>query len=137
MLDRLINLFVPDYRKMKNWTVFSILTIVSILIRLPFFFRDYIDRDESTFILMGQSWVDGHLPYTELWDLKPPITFLFFAGIIQIFGKSFVAIRVIGALVVAGTAFFSYKIGEAVHSRKVGFWAGISCFRVCSEAFKG
>ncbi len=107
--------------------VFLILSLVSFLIRLPFFFRDYIDRDESTFILMGQSWVDGHLPYTELWDLKPPITFLFFAAIIYSFGKSFFAIRLFGALLVASTAFFSFKIGASVRSKKVGFWAGIFC----------
>jgi len=127
MLEKLINTLNPNYSRLKNWTVFSVLTVVSVFIRLPFFFRDYIDRDESTFILMGQSWVDGHLPYTELWDLKPPITFLFFAGIIYVFGKSFIAIRLFGAFLVATTAFFSYKIGETVSSKKIGFWAGILC----------
>ena len=70
--------------------------VAALLIRLPFFFRDCIDRDESTFILLGQSWVDGFLPYTQLWDLKPPLVFLFFAIIIQIFGKSYIAIRLFG-----------------------------------------
>ncbi len=127
MLKRLINSLTPNYSRLTNWAVFSILTLVSVFIRLPFFFRDYIDRDESTFILMGQSWVDGHLPYTELWDLKPPITFLVFAGIIYLFGKSFVVIRLIGALMVAITAFFTYKIGKRIGSKKIGFWAGVLC----------
>ena len=127
MLKRLINIFTPNYVELKNRTVLLIFTVISILIRLPFFFRDYIDRDESTFILMGQSWVDGHLPYTELWDLKPPITFLFFAGIIYFFGKSFIAIRLFGTFLVAMTAFFSYKIGERLNTKKIGFWAGVLC----------
>ena len=127
MLKRLINTLTPDYLRLKSWMVFSIFTVISIFIRLPFFFRDYIDRDESTFILLGQSWVDGHLPYTQLWDLKPPLTFLFFAGIIYIFGKSFIAIRLFGALVVATTAFFTYKIGQRVSTKKIGFWAGVLC----------
>lgn len=76
---------------------------------------------------MGQSWVDGNLPYTELWDLKPPITFLFFAGIIYTFGKSFFAIRFFGVLIVSITAFFSYRIGATVDSKKTGYWAGILC----------
>jgi hypothetical protein len=76
---------------------------------------------------MGQSWVDGNLPYTELWDLKPPITFLFFAAIIYVFGKSFIAIRLFGTLLVALTAFFTYKIGEETNSKKTGFWSAIIC----------
>ncbi len=105
--------------------VFISLLAVSIAIRFPFFFRDYIDRDESTFILMGQSWVNGHLPYTELWDLKPPITFLFFAGIIYMFGKSFLAIRFFGALLVAISAFFTYKIGAEFGKQRMGYWAAL------------
>ncbi len=127
MLDTLINKLTPQYQNLKYRTVFLILFAVSLFVRLPFFFRDYIDRDESTFILMGQSWVDGHLPYTELWDLKPPITYLFFAIIIYIFGKSFLAIRLVGALIVAITAFYTYKISLTATTKKVGFWAAIGC----------
>src|SRR5690606_36251459 len=95
------------------------LLLTALLIRFPFFFRDYIDRDESTFILMGQAWVEGHLPYTKLWDLKPPITFLFFAGIIKLFGKSFIAIRLFGTLIVAGTGLMAYGISRKTSSKKI------------------
>lgn len=127
MLVGFIKKIIPEYLALKQRTVFLLLFLVSLFVRLPFFFRDYIDRDESTFILMGQSWVDGHLPYTELWDLKPPITFLFFAGIIYIFGKSFVAIRLVGALIVAITAFYSYKIAVTTVTKKVGLWVALGC----------
>ncbi|MCK5441918.1 MAG: glycosyltransferase family 39 protein [Maribacter sp.] len=127
MLKSLINLVVQNHSNLKNRTAFLYIFCVSFFLRLPFFFRDYIDRDESTFILMGQSWVDGNLPYTELWDLKPPITFLFFAGVIYVFGKSFIAIRLFGTLLVAQTAFFTYKIGEETDSKKTGFWSAIIC----------
>lgn len=108
------------------------LFFIALFIRFPFFFRDYIDRDESTFILLGQSWVDGFLPYMQLWDLKPPLTFAFFASIISIFGKSFLAIRFAGTLLVLVTAFFTYKIGSKITSRKVAFGAAISCVALLS-----
>ncbi|MGB5498809.1 MAG: glycosyltransferase family 39 protein [Maribacter sp.] len=127
MSNRLINSLCGNYSTLKNTTVFLVIFGVSFFLRLPFFFRDYIDRDESTFILMGQSWVEGNLPYTELWDLKPPLTFLFFAGIIYVFGKSFIAIRLIGALLVALTAFFTYKIGQEIHSKKIGLISAMGC----------
>ncbi|MFS4492451.1 ArnT family glycosyltransferase [Maribacter sp. 2308TA10-17] len=127
MLNRLIDKLTPNYNQIKYRTVFGILFVISLFVRFPFFFRDYIDRDESTFILMAQSWVEGHLPYTQLWDLKPPLAFLFFAGIITVFGKSFFAIRFVGALVVATTAFFTYQIGTTISTRKISFWAAIAC----------
>lgn len=116
-----------NFNDLKSRTVFLFLFLLAFVIRAPFFFRDYIDRDESTFILMGQSWVEGHLPYTELWDLKPPITFLFFAGIIYAFGKSFIAIRIFGTLVVAITSFFTFKIGKELGGNKLGIWTAIAC----------
>lgn len=108
------------------------LFIVSMFVRFPFFFRDYIDRDESTFILMGQSWVDGYLPYTELWDLKPPITYLFFASIIYVFGKSFFIIRLFGVLIVTITAFFTYKIAATISTKKMSFRIGVGCVALLS-----
>lgn len=126
-LEKFIHNININYASLKAGTVFALLFTVSFLVRFPFFFRDYIDRDESTFILMGQSWVNGNLPYTELWDLKPPITYLFFAGIIYAFGKSFFAIRLIGALIIAFTAFCTYKTALGLTSKKVAFWAAIGC----------
>jgi hypothetical protein len=127
VLHRIVHFFTPNYHLLNGRKVFAVLFGLSLFLRLPFFFRDYIDRDESTFILVAQSWVDGFLPYTQLWDLKPPLTFLFFAIIIKIFGKSLFVIRLIGTLTVASTAFFTYKIGDAVSTKKVGFWSAIGC----------
>lgn len=123
-----VTLFNLANYKDLNWkTVFVVLFLIGFFIRFPFFFRDYVDRDESTFIIMAQSWINGHLPYTQLWDLKPPITFLFFAAVISVFGKSFIAIRLAGVLLVAITALFTYGIGTKITSKKVSFWCAIFC----------
>lgn len=124
MFKKTIHYLTTFYYSSSERALFFFYFLVAFLIRFPFFFRDYIDRDESTFILMGQSWVDGNLPYTHLWDLKPPITFLFFAMIIYVFGKSFLAIRIAGVLLVALTSFFTYKIGLKTGDKKVAFWSG-------------
>ncbi len=116
---------ISIYDKLSGKMLLSVLFLLSFLIRFPFFFRDYIDRDESTFILVGQALVDGYLPYTFLWDLKPPVIFFIMAGLISIFGKSIIAIRLFGAITVAITAFFTYKIGEEVFNRKIGLWSSL------------
>ncbi|QLG45600.1 ArnT family glycosyltransferase [Costertonia aggregata] len=125
MLNNLIKSLTPDYGKLRLTRVFLILCIVALMVRFPFFFRDYVDRDESTFILVAQSWVNGHLPFTELWDVKPPLTFLFFASIISVFGKSIFAVRFFGTLLVVISSFFTYRITAGLTSKKVAFWAAI------------
>lgn len=114
-----------NYSPLKYYQIFLVFLGVVLFIRFPFFFRDYIDRDESTFILMGQSWAEGYLPYTNLWDLKPPLAFLFFAAIIKIFGKSFIAIRLAGTIAIALTSLYLFKIGDRLSGKKVGFWCGM------------
>ncbi len=132
MPHKVITSLIPEYEKLKDTTVFLGLTLLSLFLRFPFFFRDYIDRDESTFILVAQSWVDGHLPYTELWDLKPPLVFLFFALIIYVFGKSFIAIRFFGAVAVAVIALYTYKIGKEAQTPKTGFWSAVGAVYLLS-----
>lgn len=101
--------------------------ILSFLVRFPSFFTIVIDWDESTFILMGQSLLDGYLPYIKLWDNKPPLLFLFYAGAIAAFGKSIASIRIAGALCVALTAFFTYLTGRRLWNH----WAGILAATLC------
>lgn len=125
MLRKAIDQMVPDYDKLRDHIVFFLLLSYSFLLRFPFAFRDYIDRDESTFILVAQNWVDGFLPYTELWDLKPPLTFLYFAAIIFLFGKNLIAIRLAGILTVGLIAFFTYLIAKILAGKKIAFWSSV------------
>ena len=125
MLKKALDCIVPTYNKLKDRAVFISLLLYAFLLRFPFVFRDYIDRDESTFILVAQNWLDGDLPYTTLWDLKPPLTFLFFSVIISIFGKSLIAIRIAGIIIVSIIAFFTYKIATEITSKKIAFWSAV------------
>lgn len=116
---------VQEKSRLGTGYVFLILFALSVFLRLPFFFRDYIDRDESTFILLAESWLNGHLPYTELWDLKPTLVYLFFASIIALFGKSIIAIRMAGALAVALIALSTWAMGKQLGSGKIGLAAAL------------
>jgi 4-amino-4-deoxy-L-arabinose transferase-like glycosyltransferase len=104
---------------------------LAVLFRLPYFFRDVIDWDESVFILMGQSIADGNLPYTEVWDNKPPGGFALFAIIQYLFPHSLLAIRLFGAALVSLTAFLTYRLAVTVMPREAALLAGtLSCFAV-------
>ncbi|MDB5205778.1 MAG: hypothetical protein JWR72_853 [Flavisolibacter sp.] len=102
----------PVTNSHAHWVAVLFLFLTTLFIRLPFFFRDYTDPDESTFILMGQSIADGHLPYDHLWDLKPPLLFYIFGAIEYVVPHSFIAIRFFGVLVVFTSALFLMKIAQ-------------------------
>ena len=110
---------------MKEWVIVAFLLAFSVLTRLPFYFVDAVDWDESTFILMGQSLLDGNLPYIELWDIKPPLAFVAYAVFIATLGKSVVAIRLAGTLCVFVTSWLVYLIGRSIGDRRGGLIAGI------------
>jgi 4-amino-4-deoxy-L-arabinose transferase-like glycosyltransferase len=103
-----------------------LISVVALLMRLPFFFPAVITWDESTFILMGQSILDGHLPYLKLWDLKPPLAFFSFALFILVLGKSIVAIRLAGTVCAVIVAYICYQLGETIWpQRNAGLVAGL------------
>jgi hypothetical protein len=132
MTKTLIQFFTDNTARMGGRSTLLVLSGLTLFLRFPFFFRDYIDRDESTFILLGQSWANGQLPYTELWDLKPPVTFLYFALFIYSFGKSFFAIRLGGTIMVAAIAFFTYLTATTISTQKIARQAGFGCVLLLS-----
>lgn len=116
----------------EKYRIEIFLFLAALFIRLPFFFRDYIDQDESTFILMGQSIADGHLPYDFLWDLKPPLLFYFFALIEKMFPHSFIAIRFTGVLIVFLSALLLIRITRRA-GLKNGFLIALGYIILSSE----
>ena len=58
--------------------------------------HEMIDWDESVFILMAANVLDGHLPYVELFDNKPPMLFFMLAGVMAVFGESLLVVRLFG-----------------------------------------
>jgi hypothetical protein len=115
-----------DKNARKNpWFVFLCLASFAVALRLPFFFRASTWDDESTFINMGNHILQGHLPYVELWDNKPPLLFYAYAALIYISGKDLAVLHFLGSLLVAATAFISYLIGAKLLDKKAGWFVGI------------
>jgi hypothetical protein len=92
------------------------LCVLALLLRLPWYFVDVIDKDESTFVLLGQSLADGRLPYTETYDIKPPLGYVFFALIQLLVPHSLTFVRFAGTLVVAASAFLVFQVSLRLSS---------------------
>lgn len=108
----------------KSRTLWILIAALAFLTRLPYFFVDVIDWDESTFILMGDSLLQGFLPYTHIWDNKPPAIFFLFAGIIS-FGDDVLVVRIFGAVLVVATAALVYALARRIHSHQAGVFGAL------------
>ncbi|HEY5567413.1 MAG TPA: glycosyltransferase family 39 protein [Gammaproteobacteria bacterium] len=97
------------------WLVLGLLTLV---IRLPYFFVGVIDWDESTFILMGHAIAAGFLPYEHVWDNKPPLLFAVFAVLAAVPGDPVLVVRVFGAICVLVTAVLVYLLAQRICDRR-------------------
>lgn len=104
----------------------------AVLVRLPSIPYTVIDWDESTFALMGDSLLRGHLPYGEMWENKPPLIFVCFALVQLLFGKSIVAIRVAGIVLVALAAWLSALTARRAFA--LGGWSVLAIFPVVAVA---
>jgi len=107
-----------------TWSVIFLFILLSFLVRFPYYFKSVIDWDESSFINQGASLLSGNLPYTVLWDNKPPLVFVFFA-LVLLLGKSIVLVRIAGTICVFLTAYMIWRIGKLVWNRDAGLVAGI------------
>ena len=96
----------------KTDTLFILFICLFIfIIRAPFFFVDWLDSDEATFILKGLAITQGKIPYVDFHNWKPPISGYFLTIPIYIAENSLLAIRFFTALIVSTSCIFLYKIG--------------------------
>jgi hypothetical protein len=102
-----------------RWRAFLLLLGLAFVVRAGFFFDSVVDWDETTFILMGQSVLDGFVPYQDYWDLKPPFAYFAFALIDLLGLHTVVGVRVIGALLVAATGFAVFALAARFASRGI------------------
>jgi 4-amino-4-deoxy-L-arabinose transferase-like glycosyltransferase len=89
--------------------ILAFIFALALAIRFPFFFPAVIDWDESTFIIIGQSTVDGFLPNEIAWDVKPPFVFWWFGAAIELFGHSIPAVRFAGFLWLVLSAYLLFQ----------------------------
>ncbi|MGK7921703.1 MAG: ArnT family glycosyltransferase [Trichodesmium sp.] len=101
--------------------------LLSFFLRFWTLFVSVLDKDESIYILGADSLLNGNLPYTEIWDNKPPGIFILFSLTMLIFGNSIVSIRILSIVATSLTSYFLYRIGRTTdekYGEKIGLLAG-------------
>ena len=59
-----------------------------------------LGRDQGEFATIGRGILNGRVPYTELWNPKPPAVFYIYALVMRLLGQTAMALRAIDFLVV-------------------------------------
>ncbi|MEA3337240.1 MAG: glycosyltransferase family 39 protein [Chloroflexota bacterium] len=119
----------PSLSQTGRWFDLLVLLLFFLTVgflRVPAFEQSVVDWDESIYLLMSRGMLEGHLPYTAVWDHKPPGIYLLFALAQLLFGRSIVAIRVLTWLAVTASCFLLYKFGkDRFHNGWSGILAGL------------
>lgn len=82
----------------KPWLILIFFIIVVLSIRWSTFYQSVIDWDESLYLLVANAWSEGNLPYTEVWDNKPPGIYSLFLLAITFLNDSVFSIRILTVL---------------------------------------
>jgi 4-amino-4-deoxy-L-arabinose transferase-like glycosyltransferase len=122
-------------RSGREFAIFVFICVVGLAIRFPFFFPAVIDWDESTFIIVGQSAVNGFLPYEIAWELKPPVVFWWFGAAIELFGKTIPAVRCAGFIWLALSAYVLYRAAFSISDSRLGGILAAAMLIVASSTY--
>ena len=95
-----------------------------VLFRGPALLQSVAGADEGLFALASREWVNGHLPYTTVWESKPPLFFALLAAAMVVFGKSMLGVRLATDAAIGATAFALYFLGTSV--RRGGHAIGLT-----------
>lgn len=132
-------MFIQKKISSKKYSILIIfsLFLFSFIYRLPFWFIDVINWDESTFMIMGQSILDKKLLYSELWDLKPPLAFLSVSAIMALLGESIFSMRFLGVISVFASSTIVYFIGKKFFSFYLTLLLSFFCIPMMTIYFGG
>jgi len=102
--------------------------LITIIIRFPFFFYPFYG-DGATFMLMGQSALDGNLLYESQRSIKPPLLYWFFSLLIFLSFKSFFLIHIYSSIIIGiSTYMIFYLLNKITSTQKAIFIALIYPF---------
>ncbi len=126
-----------DEKKIKiNWKYFLWIALAVFLLRLPTFYQHIIDIDETVFSEFAKVILSGGLPYVDVVDNKPPLTYFFFAVVYFLTGShSLLAVHVITGFWVLFTALVIFFIGKSLASTKASF-AGTMVFILLMHTYE-
>jgi len=121
--------------KKGRWWALAILTLAGLLIILErcHTYSEPLERDITTYAVIGEELLKGRALYSDLWDHKPPAIHLTFALAEAIAGEGPLAVFLLNVLAALATLVGLYQAGNRLGGRAGGFWAAAIWAVLCGD----
>ena len=84
--------------------------------------------DHGIMASVGNSYVQGKLPYSDSWDMKGPVAFLPYSLVQELFGPTMWGIRILDVVIQALAALTIFKGVRSLTTWRVGAWAAFAIY---------
>jgi 4-amino-4-deoxy-L-arabinose transferase-like glycosyltransferase len=105
--------------------VFLIFPAILIFLLLMPLFQAPFERDQGAYATIARGWMNGDLPYRDLWDNKGPLLFLWYVASFAWLGENIVAPRVAAAIAAAFSMPFVWAAARRLFDRRQAALAAI------------
>jgi MFS family permease len=119
----------------RTWRLFAVLLLLTVGLRLPAFFVDVFNSDETFLATQAQVINEGGRLYEDATDRKPPLVPYLYAATFSVLGTTALwSVRVIAMLAVALTALLLALEARRRYGERAAWLAGL-LFVLASVAF--
>src|SRR5271169_2396725 len=118
----------PPRSRRNGWRLFAVLLLLTVALRLPGFFVDVFNSDETFLATQAHVIRDGGNLYREAADRKPPLVPYVYAASFAFFGSTALwTVRLVAMLAIAFTAWLLACEARRRWGRRAGWIAGLLC----------
>ena len=112
----------------SRWRLFAVLLLLTVALRLPGFFVDVFNSDETFLATQAHVIRDGGNLYREAADRKPPLVPYIYAASFEFFGSTALwTVRLVAMLAIALTAWLLACEARRRWGWRAGWIAGLLC----------
>lgn len=102
--------------------LFLFYLLLAMILRWQTFWKGELDHDISTYLVMANEWLKGHVPFVYYIDVKPPGIYALFALAIKLGGHVLYGVRIMGAVFIALGAWGFHRSASIIFTN---FWQGL------------
>jgi 4-amino-4-deoxy-L-arabinose transferase-like glycosyltransferase len=125
----------PGARRARTWQIFAVLLLLACALRLPAFFVEVFNSDETFLATQAEVINEGGRLYEDAADRKPPLVPYLYAATFSVLGTTALwSVRVVAMLAVALTGLLLALEARRRYGERAAWLAGI-LFVLASVAF--
>lgn len=108
--------------KNSVWLDFLLIAAAALLLGAPTLIYPF-GRDQGQYAWIAASALGGNVPYSEIFEIKPPLTHVIHQAALLLFGHSMASIRILDLLWQFAAAVLLYKIAVEMEQPR---WSGVA-----------